>query len=63
MIDAVVEIYNIKTLITATSRSLMSGAESSSVASPMPSGSSDVTTFLTGELLPANKSSNDGSKV
>ena len=57
------EIYNIKTLITATSRSPMSGAESSSVASPMPSGSSDVTTFLTGELLPANKSLNDDSKV
>lgn len=58
-----VEIYNIKTLITATSRSPMSGAESSSVASPIPSGSSDVTTFLTGELVPANKSLNNDSKV
>ena len=58
-----VHTYDIKSIFPATSRAPMPGAESSSVSSPISSESSGFTTFLTGELLPANKSSNDDSKV
>ena len=55
--------YDIKTIFPTTSRAPMSGAESSSADSRMPSGSSEFTTFLTEEVLPENDSSTDDSKV